>query len=230
MKLDWRVVLGGMGILVLIVIGSYFGRYWHHQSDDERLKPPPTISNVPTTPIDSHPTVRGTDPDSAPEIATTEATKAVDASDAGETEQLIRKSIVQLRKEKAKVEAEIDQITHLGNETTREWGRAQARMGKELPAKQKALNIEVNRLKKIIESKLPLNPTFEDYQSIEEWRQVQKLLRENDSVEATLALEKTYSQKMDEIEQKMDGLFEERSVIMDRIKDLALQLEAEGAE
>ncbi len=227
MKLDWRVVLGGMGILVLIVIGSYFGRHWHHQSDDEGLKPPLTISNVPTTPIDSPPTVRGTDPDSAPEIATTEATRAVDASDAGETEQLIRKSIVQLRKEKAKVEAEIDQLTHLGNETTREWGRAQARMGKELPAKQKALNIEVNRLKKIIESKLPPNPTFEDCQSIAEWHQVRKLLRENDPIEATLALEKTYSQKMDEIKQKTDKLFEERSMIMDRIKDLALQLEGE---
>ena len=226
MKLDWRVVLGAMGIVVLIGIGSYIGSHWRYQSDDERLKPPPTISSVPTTPMDSHPTIRGTHPDSAPEIVTSdeEVSFEATASDAGEAEQLIRKSIVQLRAEKAQVEAELEQITHLGNETNREWSRAHARMSKEWPAKQKALDIEVNQLKKIIESKLSPNPTPEDYLSIEEWHQLRKLLRENDLLEATLELEKAYSQKMAEIEQKTDELFKKRSVIMDRIKDLASQL------
>lgn len=79
---------------------------------------------------------------------------------------------------------------------------------------------EVDRLSKIIEAKVGPNPTLEECQSVEEWDQLGKLLRDNDPIEATLALENTYSQKMAEIKQKTDKWFEERSMIMDRIKDL----------
>ena len=222
---DWRVILG-TGVVVLIVIGSYFlGRY---QSDDERLKPPPPISNVPTTP-----TVRGNQLDSDPEIVIYDAeaaSEATGAADASEREQLIRNSIVRLRAEQLQVKAEINQLAKLRNETNREWSRAEARWVKELPAKKKALDREVNRLQKIIEEKLPPNPTSEEYLAIEEWHQLRKLRRENDSLEAARALENSYSQKMTEIDRKADKCFEEALAIRGMIKDLALQLEAERAE
>ena len=222
---DWRVILG-TGVVVLIVIGSYFlGRY---QSDDERLKPPPPVVSVPTTP-----TVRGNQLDSDPEIVIYDAeaaSEATGAADASEREQLIRNSIVRLRAEQLQVKAEINQLAKLRNETNREWSRAEARWVKELPAKKKALDIEVNRLQKIIGEKLSPNPTFEEVQSIEEWHQLRKLRRENDSLEAARALENSYSQKMTEIDRKADKCFEEALAIRGMIKDLALQLEAERAE
>ncbi len=229
---DWRVILG-TGVVVLIVIGSfmigsYFGKSWRFQSDDEWLKPPPPISNVPTPPP-----VRGNQLDSDPEIVIYDAEAALEATsaaDASEREQRIRNSIVRLRAEQLQVKAEINQLTKLGNEINMEWRRATVRQDKELPAKQKALDIEVNRLQKIIEEKLSPNSTAEEYLALEEWHQLRKLLRENDSVEAVWALENSYSQKMTEIDRKVAELFKERSVIKDRIKDLALQLESEGAE
>ena len=224
---DWRVILG-TGVVVLIVIGSYFGIRWRFQSDDERLKPPPPISNVPTTP-----TVRGNQLDSDPEIVIYDAEaafEATSAADASEREQLIRNSIVRLRAEQLQVKAEINQLAKLRNETNREWSRAAARQDKELPAKEKALDIEVNRLQKIIEEKLSPNSTPEEYLAIEAWHQLRKLLRENDSLEAAWALENSYSQKMTEIDRKADKCFEELLAIRGMIKDLALQLEAEGAE
>ncbi len=231
MKRDWRVILG-TGVVVLIVIGSfmigsYFGKSWRFQSDDERFKPPPPISNVPTPPP-----VRGNQLDSDPEIVIYDAEAALEATsaaDASEREQRIRNSIALLRAGQLQVEAEIDQLTKLRNETNMEWARASERLGQELPAKQKALDIEVNRLQKIIEEKLSPNPTPEEYLAIEEWHQLRKLRRENDSVAAVLALENSYSQKMTEIDRKTDKWFEELSVIKGMIKDFALQLEAEGA-
>ena len=222
---DWRVVLGA-GVVLLLMIGSYFwGRF---QSADERLKPPPPISNIPTTP-----TVRGNPPDSEPEIVIYDAEAAFEATgaaDASEREQLIRNSIVQLRAEQLQVKAEINQLTKLRNETNREWSRASKRLDQELPAKEKAVDIEMNRLQKIIKEKLPPNPTPEEYLAIEEWHQLRKLLRENDSLEAEWALENSYSQKITEIDQKTDKRFEELLAIRGMIKDLALQLEAERAE
>ena len=222
---DWRVILGA-GVVLLLMIGSYFlGRF---QSADERLKPPPPISNIPTTP-----TVRGNPPDSEPEIVIYDAEAAFEATgaaNASEREQLIRNSIVQLRAEQLQVKAEINQLTKLRNETNRERSRAEARFYKELPAKEKAVEIEMNRLQKIIGEKLSPNPTFEEVQSIEEWHQLRKLLRENDSLEAARALENSYSQKITEIDRKSDKRLEELLAIRGMIKDLALQLEAEGAE
>ena len=224
---DWRVILG-TGVVVLIVIGSYFGIRWRFQSADERLKPPPPISNVPTTP-----TVRGNQLDSDPEIVIYDAEaafEATSAADASEREQLIRNSIVRLRAEQLQVKAEINQLAKLRNETNREWSRASERHFKELPAKEKALDIEVNRLQKIIEEKLSPNSTPEEYLAIEEWHQLRKLLHENDSIEAARALENSYSQKMTEIDRKADKCFKELLAIRGMIKDLALQLEAKGAE
>ena len=210
--------------MVLIVIGSYFlGRY---QSSDAQFKSPSPVVNAPETPLDTSSTVIAPQPGSGSETVT-EATGAADAS---EREQLIRNSIAQLRAEQLQAEAEIDKLTKLRNETNMEWARASERLGQELPAKEKALDREVNRLQKIIEEKLPPNPTPEEYLAIEEWHQLRKLRRENDSVEADRALENSYSQKMTEIEQETDKWFEELSVIKGMIKDLALQLEAEGAE
>ena len=217
---DWRVILG-TGVVVLIVIGSYFlGRY---QSDDAQFKSPSPVVNAPETPLDTSSTVIAPQPGSGSETVT-------EVMDASEREQVIRNSIALLRAEQMRVEAEIDQLTKLRNETNMEWARASERQAKELPAKEKALEIEVNRLQKIIEEKLSPNPTPEEYLAIEEWHQLRKLRRENDSVEAARALENSYSQKMTEIEQKTDKWFEELSVIKGMIKDLALQLEAEGAE
>ena len=65
---DWRVILG-TGVVVLIVISSYFGLRWRYQLADERLKPPPPISNIPATP-----TVRGNQPDSDSEMVGTKKT------------------------------------------------------------------------------------------------------------------------------------------------------------
>ena len=220
MKLNWRVVLGA-GVVLLLMIGSYFwGRF---QSADERLKPPPPVVNAPETPLDTSSTVIAPQPGSGSETVT-------EVMAASEREQLIRNSIAQLRASQLQVEAEIDQLTKLRNETNMEWARASERLGQELPAKEKAVDIEVNRLQKIIKEKLPPNPTPEEYLAIEEWHQLRKLRRENDSVEAARALENSYSQKMTEIEQKTDKWFEELSVIKGMIKDLALQLETEGAE
>ena len=217
---DWRVILG-TGVVVLIVIGSYFlGRY---QSSDSQFKSPSPVVNAPETPLDTSSTVIAPQPGSGSETVT-------EVMDASGREQLIRNSIALLRAEQLQVEAEIDQLTKLRNETNMEWARASERLGQELPAKEKALDIEVNRLQKIIEEKLSPNPTPEEYLAIEEWHQLRKLRRENDSVEAVRALENSYSQKMTEIEQKTDKWFEELLVIKGIIKDLALQLEAEGAE
>ena len=217
---DWRVILG-TGVVVLIVIGSYFlGRY---QSSDAQFKLPSPVVNAPETPLDTSSTVIAPQPGSGSETVT-------EVMDASEREQLIRNSIAQLRATQLQVEAEIDQFTKLRNETNMEWARASERLGQELPAKEKALDREVNRLQKIIEEKLSPNPTPEEYLAIEEWHQLRKLRRENDSVEAARALENSYSQKMTEIEQKTDKWFEELSVIKGMINDLALQLEAEGAE
>ena len=217
---DWRVILG-TGVVVLIVIGSYFlGRY---QSSDAQFKSPSPVVNAPETRLDTSSTVIAPQPGSGSETVT-------EVMDASEREQLIRNSIALLRAEQMRVEAEIDQLTKLRNETNMEWARASERQAKELPAKEKALEMEVNRLQKIIEEKLSPNPTPEEYLAIEEWHQLRKLRRENDSVEAARALENSYSQKMTEIEQKTDKWFEELSVIKGMIKDLALQLEAEGAE
>ena len=218
---DWRVILGA-GVVLLLMIGSYFGG--RYQSADERLKPSSSVVNAPVGPPDSPARVRAPQPDS--EVVT----EAMGGADASEREQLIRNSIALLRAEQLQVEAEIDQLTKLRNETNMEWAQASERLAKELPAKQKALEIEVNRLQKIIEEKLSPNPTPEEYLAIEEWHQLRKLRRENDSVEANRALENSYSQKMTEIEQKTDKWFEELLVIKGIIKDLALQLEAEGAE
>ena len=220
---DWRVILG-TGVVVLIVIGSYFlGRY---QSSDAQLWSIHRKHLKSPSPLDRSSTVIAPQPGSGSETVT-EATGAADAS---EREQLIRNSIAQLRAEQLQAEAEIDKLTKLRNETNMEWARASERLGQELPAKEKALDREVNRLQKIIEEKLPPNPTPEEYLAIEEWHQLRKLRRENDSVEAARALENSYSQKMTEIEQETDKWFEELSVIKGMIKDLALHLEAEGAE
>ena len=222
---DWRVILG-TGVVLLLMIGSYFwGRY---QQSDARLKSPSPISNIPTTP-----TVRGNPPDSEPEIVIYDAEAAFEATgaaNASEREQLIRNSIVQLRAEQLQVKAEINQLAKLRNETNREWSRASKRLDQELPAKEKALEIEVNRLQKIIEEKLSPNSTLEEYLAIEELHQLRKLLRENDSLEAERALENSYSQKITEIEQKTGKRLKELLAIRGRIQDLTSQLEAERAE
>ncbi len=78
MKLNWRVVWGAVIISVLIVIGSYFGSHWVYQLDEELLVPPPTLSALPTTPINTHTTVPGTHADSEPEIVTSDADESTD--------------------------------------------------------------------------------------------------------------------------------------------------------
>ena len=227
---DWRVILGA-GIVFLLVIGIYFGR--RYQSSDARLKSPPPVVSVPATPLDTPSTVIAPQPDSGSEIVIYDAEAAFEApraSAASEKEQSIRNSMVQLRAERLQLKAELNQLINLRNETSMERSRAIERLEKEEPAKEKAVDIEANRLRKIIDEKLSPNPTAEEYLAIEEWHQLKKLHRENDPLEAILALEDSYSQKITEIEQKTDKYFEELSVIKGMINQLASELEAEGAE
>ena len=220
---DWRVILGTV-VVVLIVIGSYFsGRY---QSSDSQVKTPSPVVSVPATPLETPSTVIAPQPGSGSETVT----EAPRASDASKRKRSIRNSIALLRANQLQAEAEIDRLTNLRNETNMEWARASERLAQELPAKEKAFEIEANRLQKIIDEKLSPNPTAEEYLAIEEWHQLRKLRRENDSIEASQALENSYSQKMTEIEQKTDEWFEELSMIKGMINQLASELEAEGAE
>ena len=224
---DWRVILGA-GIVVLLVIGSYFG--WRYQSSDARLNSLSPVASVPSPPPDTHTTVHAPQPGSE---TVTEVTDAVGTSEVDAVE--IHESLVQLRDKKAKVEAEIDKITHLRNETSRQRGREHERILTEMLPKRKMVEKEAHQLAKIIGEKVSLklgpNPTPEEVesevQSFEEWHQLGKLLRETDTLAATLAAEETYEQKMKEIEQKKDKLFEEWSAITGRIEDLASQLAVE---
>ena len=230
MKLDWRVILG-TGIVFLLVIGSYFwGRY---QSSDAQFKSP--VVNAPETPLDTPSTVIAPQPGSGSETVT----EVMDAAGTSESEQLIRESIVQLRIKQVKVEAELDRLNGLRNQTNMQWRRVHDRSVAEIRAeivpKQKMIEKEMKRVASIIEENAILkfgpNPTFEEVKSVaestEEWQQLGKFIRENDPIEATLASEETYRQKMKEIQQKETELFEERSAIMGRIKDLTSQLAGE---
>ena len=222
---NWRVVFGAVGISVLIVVGSYFGSYWGYQLDDERLKPPPTISNVPTTPIDSHATARGTYSDSGPEIVTSE--EEASFIDEAETWQATQGSIARLLVKKQKLDAAINQLNNQRHEIKNQRTRDYERLETELYAMERDTQKEVDRVSKILEAKFGPNPTLEECQSVEEWRQLGKLLRENDPVRAVEEREKSYSLKMKEIDQKEDKLFDERSAISARIEDLASQLAGE---
>ncbi len=216
MKLDWRVALGA-GVVLLLMIGSYFlGRY---QQSDARRKLPSPVVNAPETPLDTSSTVIAPQLDSGSETVT----EVMDAADTSESEQVIGESIVQLRIKQVKVEAELDQLNSLRNKLSNQRGLEHERVTTETMAHQK----EVDRLNKILEAKLGPKPTLEEIQSTEEGQQLRKLRREDDSVEATLAVEETYEQKMKEIEQKETELLEERLAIMGRIKDLMSQLAGE---
>ena len=241
MKLDWRVVWGATGISVLIVIGSYFGSHWAYQLDDELLNPPLTITNVPATPIDSHSrpidsslTVRGTYSDSDPEIApfneevSFEATERADAIATADTSQIIRETLAQLKLKKEKLEAEIDQVSTLRTELANQSIIDFELLNTEVTSKERELEKEINRLVKILEAKLGTNPTLEECQATEEWHQMRELARQqDDGLNALVSLDNSYHQKSKEIAQKETKLFDERLKIMDRIKDLELQLVAE---
>ena len=235
MKFDWRdrrVILGA-GVVALLMIGSYFlGRY---QSSDAQRKLPSPVVNAPETPLDTPSTVIAPQPGSGSETVT----EVMDAADTSESEQAIRESIVQLRIKQVKVEAEIDKIAHLRNETNRQWSRVHdrslAEIRAEIAPKQEMIEKEIKRVANIVEENAILkfgpSPTFEEVKSVaestEEWQQLGKFIRENDPHEAMSASEETYRQKIKEIEQKETELFDERSAIMVRIKDLTSQLAGE---
>ena len=241
MKLDGRVVWGAIGISVLIVIGSYFGSHWLYQLDEELLNGLPTISNTAVTPIDSHPklidsspTVRETYPDSELELVTSdeavsfEATGRADAIATAETTQIIRETLDQLMVKKEKLEAEIDQASTLRTELANQFITDFELLNTEVTSAETELEKEINRLVKILETKLGTNPTLEECQAIEEWHQMRELARLQDGgLNGLVSLDNSYHQKSKEIAQKEVELFDERLKIMDRIKDLELQLAAE---
>ena len=90
---DWRVILGA-GIVVLLVIGSYFG--WRYQSSDARLNSLSPVASVPSPPPDTHTTVHAPQPGSE---TVTEVTDAVGTSEVDAVE--IHESLVQLRDKKS---------------------------------------------------------------------------------------------------------------------------------
>ena len=232
---DWRVVWGAVVISVLIVIGSYFGSHWVYRLDDELLNPPPTLSNVHTTPINSHPTVRGTYPDSEPELVTSdeevsfEATGRGDAfaTDEAETGQVIRETLAQLRVKKEELEAEIHQLNDRRNKLNDQSVIDYELVATETP-QARELQKEIDRLEKILETKLGPNPTLEECQATEEWHQLGELLsQQTDMLKKVESLSESRFLKFQEIEEKMTQLFDERLAVLHRIRDLELQLVSE---
>lgn len=228
---DWRVILGA-GIVFLLVIGIYFGR--RYQSSDARLKSPLPVVSVPATPLDSLVTVIAPQPDSGSETVTSdktvsfEATGRVEAAaDEASSGQVIRGSLTQLLVKKRKSERELDRLNSWRNELTDQRVRDGERLETELHAMERKTQKEIDRLGKIVEEKVGPNPTLKECQSVEEWHQLGKLLRENDPVRFVVEQERSYSLKMKEIEQRENKLFDERSAITARIKDLASQLAGE---
>lgn len=226
---DWRVIFVA-GVVALLMIGSYFlGRY---QSSDAQFKSPSPVVSVPATPLDSPATVIVPQPDSGSEIVTSdeeevsfEATGEADAAaDEAVPGQVIRRSLTQLLVKKRKLETDLDRLNNWRNEFKQQQVGNYERLEMELHAMDRKVQKEVNRVSKILEAKFGPNPTLEECQSVEEWHQLGKLMRENDPVRAVEERERAYSLKMKEIEQREAELFEERSAIMRRIQDLASQL------
>ena len=228
---DWRVILGA-GIVFLLVIGIYFGR--RYQSSDARLKSPLPVVSVPATPLDSLATVIAPQPDSGSETVTSdktvsfEATGRVEAAaDEASSGQVIRGSLTQLLVKKRKSERELDRLNSWRNEFKQQRVRDGERLETELHAMDRKTQKEINRVGKILEAKFGPNPTLEEVQSVEEWHQLGKLMRENDPVRVVVEQERSYSLKMKEIDQRENKLFDERSAITARIGDLVSQLAGE---
>ena len=236
MQPNWRVVWGAMVIAVLIIAGSYFGSHWVYQLDDELLTPPPTLSNLPITPIESHPTVQEYHLESELERTTSteemsaDATAVADTSstDEPETGQVIRETLAQLRVKKEKLEAEIDQVSTLRTELANQSILDFELLNTEVTSVETELEKEIHRLVKILETKLGTNPTLEECQATEEWHQMRELARLQDGgLNALVSLDNSYHQKSKEIAQKEAKLFDERLAVMRKIKDLESQLASE---
>ncbi len=236
MQLNWRVVWGAMVIAVLIIAGSYFGSHWVYQLDDELLTPPPTLSNLPITPIESHPTAQEYHLEPELESITSTEEMSVDATavaetsstDETETRQVIRETLAQLRIKKEKLEEEIDQVSTLRTELANQSIIDSELLNTEVTSVETELEKEINRLVKILETKLGTNPTLEECQATEEWHQMRDLARLQDGgLSALVSLDNSYHQKSKEIAQKEAKLFDERLAVMRKIKDLESQLAAE---
>ena len=232
---DWRVVWGAVVVSVLIVIGSYFGGHWIYRLDDELLAPPPTITNLPATPIDLPPTVLGTDAESEPDVVTSDeevgsgATREAAASSSKKTDaqQMSRKTLAQLRIKKKELEAEINQLNDRRSELNNQSVIDYELVTTETPRDRK-LQEEIDRLEKILETKLGPNPTLEECQATEEWRQLAELLsQQTDMIKNLESLGDFYYLNKQEIDKKMYKLLDERLAVMHRIKDLELQLASE---
>ena len=225
---DWRVVWGAVVVSVLIVIGSYFGSHWVYRLDDELLAPPPTIKNLPATPIDVPPTVLGTDAESEPEVVTSDkevgsgVTRKAAASSTKKTDaqQMSRETLAQLRVKKEELEAEIHQLNDRRNELNNQSVVDHELVATETP-QARELQKEIDRLEKIIETKLGPNPTLEECQATEEWHQFSELLsQQTDMIKNVESLSESNFLKFQEIEEKMNKLFDERLVVLHRIRDL----------
>ena len=233
MKLDWRVVWGAVVVSVLIVIGSYFGSHWVYRLDDELIVPPPTIKNVRQTLIDLPPTVLGTDAESEPEIVTSDkevgsgATRNAAASSTEKTDaqQMSRETLAQLRVKKEELEAEIHQLNDRRNELNNQSVVDYELVATETP-QARELQKEIDRLEKILETKLGPNPTLEKCQATEEWHQLSELLsQQTDMIKNVESLSESNFSKFQEIEEKMTKLFDERLAVLHRIRELQLASE-----
>ena len=149
------------------------------------------------------------------------------AADEASSGQVIRGSLTQLLVKKRKSERELDRLNSWRNEFKQQRVRDGERLETELHAMDRKTQKEINRVGKILEAKFGPNPTLEEVQSVEEWHQLGKLLRENDPVRVVVEQERSYSLKMKEIDQRENKLFDERSAITARIGDLVSQLAGE---
>ena len=164
---DWRVVWGAVVVSVLIVIGSYFGSHWVYRLDDELLAPPPTITNLPATPIDVPSTGLGTDAESEPKIVTSDkevgsgATREAAASSTEKTDaqQMSRETLAQLRIKKKELEAKINQLNDRRSELNNQSVIDYELVTTETP-RDRELQEEIDRIEKILETKLGPNPTL----------------------------------------------------------------------
>ena len=235
--INGRLVLVAIVVSVAIVIGSYFGSHWVYRVNDQLLAPPPTLSNFPTTPIDSYPTVPETHPESGPKVVTSDVETPSDATGVGEVfltdktkantegEQAIQETLVQLKVEKEEVTEKLSQIAALRSEYFRESSVMETQLvfGKDSIRAQ--LEQEIERLEKILEGKLGPNPTLEECQVVDEWHQIGELMtRQNKVWEERESKIVFYNQKFDELEQREAELFRELEAITRRIRDLESRL------